>query len=196
MCCLQASHQGLTADQYKLEEKKLLYNTLHFQQNIDSYCNFKTKFVAQSKMPINSREEGLKMIAKLADFNTKHNWDKEIIASRSQPLTPPGKGNKVIYHFEKRAIGSSIFGSKENIVDYYKQFQSAERFKGCVLYTNSPLKYADFEYSIVEEQGKFYLQRKARLVPKLALPDPLVQKKLEDSNKKTLQYVLKALTVN
>lgn len=179
---------------YNAEIQKKYYASKTFKEDLKHLCDFTTQYVASTKAPIKSLAEGKYLISQLSDLPNKHKWDKEIIASKSYLIPPSDKSIGMIYHFEKKNSHSALFGSNENITDYYRQFQSAERFKGCVVYSSAPIKYADFEYRVLQEGNKFYLQRKARVMPKEHLPSLLVQKKLEQSNQKTLNYVLARLS--
>jgi hypothetical protein len=177
---------------YDKTEKAAYYSSEAFQAEVPKYCSYNTAFVATAKQEISNKEEGKFIISKLADFASKSQWNGEIIESKSFAF--PGiktSGQGALYHFEGK--GSALSPGSKNSYDYYIKSLTPTSIKTCTVFSTLPLKKADFEYKIIEADGKFYLQRKARMLPNLKLPQSLLLKKLESANKDSLRKTIKGV---
>ncbi|MDX1919098.1 MAG: hypothetical protein SFU25_00005, partial [Candidatus Caenarcaniphilales bacterium] len=139
------------------------------------------------------KEDGEYIIQRLSDFSTKHQWNKDINPKNSFPLLSPSSKVGAIYHFETITVSTPIFPPTRNIFDYYIQSLSDKHIKTCTLYSTLPLEFADFEYKLIDSNGKTYVERTARFVSKIKVPSAILQKKLEDSNKDSLNKTVKGI---
>lgn len=188
-----ADQMAFTKDIYDKKTKLTYYNSPEFQKDVVKYCKFKTPYIAKSKLEVPSEEDGKYIIQRLSDFSTKHQWNKDINPKNSFSLLSSNKKVGSIYHFETITVSAPVFPPTRNVFDYYIEALSDKHIKTCTLYSTLPLEFADFEYKVVSNNGKTYVERTARLVSKLKVPAPIIQKKLEESNKESLNKTVKGI---
>ncbi len=191
---LTVAHSGSA---YNTDQQKKYYASQAFKQDVKKYCSFNTDIVASNKRQIQSLEQGKEIIRKLADFPNKHIWFKDIDTKNSFLVFNGQNDTGMVYHFtykNNKDFLSDLTKKSSEQIDYYRETNTPTYFKGCMVYSSSSMiKFADFEYKVLTEGGKVYLQRTARGVPNIPLPKLVAQKKLEQLNKDTLDEVLQKL---
>jgi hypothetical protein len=180
---------------YNKEKQIKYYSSTQFQADIAKFCHFKTSIVASERVQVGSLELAKKIIKSLSDLPTKYMWSPEVDAQNSFVARPQDASGGMVYHFVYRPGNTkSSVGQKNGFSDYYREVSSSEHFRGCIVYSSSPIKYADIEYKLVRDNNKFYIQRTTRIVPKISVLTALARKKLEDSNRETLKLVIEQIS--
>jgi hypothetical protein len=187
------SLSSIAGGEYNLEEKKNYYLSPQFKKDWKQYCYFKTDLVSTYRREVKSLEEARKAIAVVADLPGKSKWDKLVNPAKSHLIFPGDNTLGMIYHLEYKNIKDSFFKKDTIITDYYREKISKDKFKGCILYTTSPAKFANFEYTIVKEDGKIYVERTARVVSAIVAPKFMAIKKLDSLNKKRLDEIIEVI---
>jgi hypothetical protein len=181
------------AEKYNKETKANYYLSKAFKQDLKQYCYFQTQITSIHRREIDSLEQGYKLIAKVADLPNKAVWSHEIDPRKSFLLHPGDRSLGMIYHFGYKNNLNPLLGFNQGFSDYYREINEKEHFKGCIVDTSATLKYANFEYKIVQIDSKVYLERTARIIPKINIPIALAKAKLDQSNKESLDKLINSV---
>ncbi|MDJ0625536.1 MAG: hypothetical protein QNJ31_04125 [Candidatus Caenarcaniphilales bacterium] len=191
---ISVSHTAHASD-YNKEFRKKYYQTSEFQSSIENFCNFSTDFSASYKKQVASLKDGKLLLDKISDFENRHTWKEDINAKDSYLIIPGKPKVGTIYHFEEKATFVPFLPivPKKNIFDYYIQEKTPDKFKGCIVYSSLPFQKAVFEYKLTKENGKYFIERTAKVIPKPLLPKSLVLNKIKEYNAKSLRKAFESI---